>query len=171
MALLMRRVKWRRWHIEETWLGKGEVPADAFRDLLTKGNTLSVWRFNGDKGTLDRLVAAITATCELIDDFDCAFVEEERVPPSIKMQVIPGESPDKAINSLHLDLVELSGPILLDFARALLHGPEFMLILKKDVLALVADGVAAGYLQRQKIRLKPQEISKIDDYLAANQAS
>jgi hypothetical protein len=97
MAAFLRMVRCHRWDIEgNPWLGEGEVPAGAFIDLKTDKNALSVWRFDGDQSTLDRLVAALAANREKLDHFEYALANEEAIP-TIKVQQTPGESPDQTI--------------------------------------------------------------------------
>lgn len=162
MALLLRKVRDRRWSAADglPWLDEGDIPADPLADLITQENSLSLWQIEDDRGNLNRVVAAMAATCDNISHFDYAIFDEA-IPISlgIDLEHAPGETPDAEANAAwHYNLVRLSGTKMVDLAKLILREGERDRMTRKRVQSLLAEAVVAGNLEmaslKEKIRAK-----------------
>ena len=164
MALLLRKVRDRRWSASDglAWLEEGDIPADPLADLITQENALSLWQIEDDRGDLDRVVAAMAATCDDISHFDYAIFDKA-IPTyiGIDLEYALGETPDAAANATwHYNLLRLSGSKIVELARLILRDGERDRINRKRVKALLAQAVAAGNLEIASLKVKIR--AKID---------
>jgi len=152
MPLLLRTVKQNRWIKADAapLLEKGDTPADPLGDMSTSGNCLSVYEVSEDRSNVERIVRAIAVGRQRIDSmgfvlFDSALLEEA----AIQSKSTKGETPDKAANEWHLDLIELSGNKLVKLTRLILEHGETDTVLKKRLRELVEDGITTKELPEE----------------------
>lgn len=156
MSFLLRRTKCNKWLSDEPyWLEEGEIPADPIFGLDTRNNSMSVWVIDSFEGKLERIIAALAATRDSLQDFEYVLLDSKTLAlVGIKSLQTKGESPDRELNSLHLDLVEISGQKLLKLTTATLRriqqqGEDTKLIdrvLRKTVAQYIVEGIRQGYL-------------------------
>jgi len=150
MSLLLTRVKLSRWIRPNPapWLPEDDVPADCLADLACSECRLSVWAVDTERSNLERVVAAVSSTRENLQNFDYALIaraDVEQVGLSIRQ--CPGKTADReADDTLHWDLVELSGAKLLELARAIFFRARQDRFLPKHIEGFVRRGVAEGKL-------------------------
>ena len=79
MSFILRKIRKGRWHGSDVlkWLPANELPADSLVDLATKDNQLSIYIVEGDRSNLDRIIAALSANCDFISNFDYALLDKE----------------------------------------------------------------------------------------------
>lgn len=75
----LRKIRRNRWYDSIPWLQPGDIQADALGDITTSDNQLSVWLVDNDRSHLEQIVAALTANCEFISNFDYVIFQEEDV--------------------------------------------------------------------------------------------
>jgi hypothetical protein len=115
---------------------------------------------------LERIIAGIAANCDFISDFDYALFAQEALDEiKINAEDTSGETPDIVVNSWHRDLVELSAANIFALAQVIGTKAERKRVLSRRVLELVAHAVASGQIERDKLRLKPDQIAKVDGIL------
>ena len=63
MPQYLRAITRAKWILGEQpeWVAKDDIAGDLLSELITRGNTLSVWRIEEDKPELQELIAAIDA--------------------------------------------------------------------------------------------------------------
>ena len=168
MPLILRKIRKAKWYRSDAvpWLAKEDLQADALVDLATKGNRLSVYVVEDDQSNLERIIAGLAANCDFISDFDYALFAQEALDEiKINAEDTNGETPDPVVNSWHRDLVELSAANIFALAKVIGTKAERKRVLSKRVLALVARAVVSGQIERDKLRLKPDQIAKLDGIL------
>jgi len=168
VPLILRKIRKAKWYRNDAvpWLAKEGLQADALVDLATKGNRLSVYVVEDDRSNLERIITAIAANCDFISDFDYALFAQETLDEiKINAEHTSGETPDTVVNSWHRDLVELSAANIFALANVIVTNAERKRVLSKRVLELVARAVASGQIEREKLRLKPDQIAKVDGVL------
>jgi len=171
VSLVLRKIRKSKWYKNEgvPWLAEGELQADALSDLATKDNELSVWRIEGNRSNLERVVVALAAGCDYISNFDYALFDQETLSEiNIRIKNTEGDSPDEDANSWHVDLAELSATKLMELATAIMRKAEIKRIPEKSILRLVARAVASGQIDRTKLRLKsPDDMTKLGRLVTA----
>jgi hypothetical protein len=146
------------------WLAPGEIPADPLKDLITSNNTLSLWHIEDDRSNLERVIAAIAATCDVSSNFDFVLFDRRQVEDlAIKLEFHPGDTPDEKANaSWHYDATELSASRLVNLATRMFSDKAVIeRLLEKNVLALIAAAVLeqrinlAKLSQRLRAKVEP----------------
>lgn len=164
MPFLLRKIRKNRWYTEDlSWLNSGELQADCLSDMVTKDNKLSVYRITDDKSNLKRVAAALVATCTNISNFDYVLFNEELLQTiGIKSEETKGDTSDESVNSWHIDLIEISLAKLVNLANTASKYGERDRILEKDIKKILAEGFRNGYINREIVKLKREEIDKIE---------
>jgi hypothetical protein len=163
MASLLRIIRKNRWYIEEArpYLQSGDIPADPLADLRTEKNSLSVWLIEDDKSNLEQVIAAFAATRQSLDHVDFALFDVT-IPSEIhiKCEKSAGDTPDDRANeSWHFNLRELSGLGLVALAKAILEKGQKERILEADVRELIKTAISKGQLDA--VRMKPDLMKKV----------
>lgn len=156
MPLVLRKIRKARWYRLEgvSWLAEGDVHADPLADLPTSENRLSVWHVEDDRSNLERVVAALAASCGAVSNLDYALLDQQVLSTTLKVKIEGnrGASPDdKANESWHRDLVELSASKLVELAKAFLANGERDRVPEKKVRRLLADAVASGNVDSRRV--------------------
>lgn len=165
MTFILRKIRKAKWYQSEAvpWLAKNDLQADTLVDLATKGNKLSVYLVEDDLSNLEQIIAALAANCDFVSDFDYAIFKQEALNEiDIKVDVAQGETPDPSVNIWHRDLVELSAAKIIALANVIGTRAERKRVLSKRVIQLVAQSVSSERIERDKLKLKPEQIAKID---------
>lgn len=155
MPLILRGIRKGKWNRNPDlgWLGEDEIQADAFGDLSTSGNKLSVWRIEDDQSNLKRIVAAISATKDRVSNLDYALiVQEYLLENGFRFDQTPGTTPDEGANSWHLDVVELTATKLVLLADVIHKQSEIIRIPEKTVRGLLIDGIRSGQFDETKLK-------------------
>lgn len=168
MPLILRKIRKAKWYRSDAvpWLTKDDLQADAFVDLGTKANRLSVYVVEDDQSNLERIVAGVAANCDFISDFDYTLFAQEALDEiKINAEDTFGETPDAVVNTWHRDLVELSSANIFALANVIGTRAERRRVLSKRALELVAHAIGSGQIERYKLRLKPDQVAKVDGVL------
>lgn len=145
-----------RWFRDGTpWVPEGEVSADALRDLQTTGGALSVFRISAAVDAR-RIVAAWFAVGPSRDkptDIGFLTFEGDAVVATLRLPIesrAEGATADPAVDALHHDIRELTAIRLAQLAAIMAQG-ETDVILRKELSEILAAGLRAGTLQRDRI--------------------
>jgi hypothetical protein len=125
MPLLARGIQRRRWDRQSLhpWLERAEIPADPLTDFRTQDNQLSMFIVEDNQSNLAQVITALAATRGRPDKYDYLLFEEQVLSTvNVTVHRTRGDTPDNAVNSWHLDLVDLSGSKLLALVTEILHG-------------------------------------------------
>ncbi|RMF82799.1 MAG: hypothetical protein D6737_00620 [Chloroflexi bacterium] len=159
MPFLLRKVTRPKWY-PLPWLADGEFQADAFVDLRTRDNKLSVWQVDDERKNLTRLITALAANGNKPDNLDYALLDLQVIQAiGITIATVNGDTPDKAANMWHRDLVELSAARLFDLARAIHQHGSIERIPKKQIIGLIHQSIEAGHFEVSD--LKPDLANKL----------
>jgi len=125
VPFFLRKVRFNRWfNIEECpWLAKDELPADPLGDLETSNNELSLWQIEEDQSNLERIITAIAANRESVQNVDYILFNQEIFSEiGINIKKIDGSTPDKEANtSWHCDLIQLSAQKLVKLTAKIVY--------------------------------------------------
>lgn len=161
MPLLLRKIRKSKWY-SLPWLTNGDLQADSLGDLITKNNELSVWLIEDDKSNLERIIAALSANCDTISNFDYALFDSKIIEEkSIKKRKSKGISIDDEANERwHFDLYELSALKILCLSQEIFNDGQIKRIQERQVTKLINEALQAGKIKRNT--LKDGILSKID---------
>lgn len=155
MPQLLRTVRQSRWFIHPTipWLSPGELQADAFLDLKTEDNALSVFEVD-DPANAERFAIAIAAGRDKPDLVDYAIFDGKTLAAlGIMVQRIGGTTADATANKLHHNLHQLTARQLVGLADLVVNGTTNR-ILGKRVRQMLKDGLANGTLDPRQVNEK-----------------
>ncbi|MEG3975457.1 hypothetical protein QT970_12660 [Microcoleus sp. herbarium8] len=164
VPFLLRKIRKNKWSTENlSWINSGELQADCLGDMGTKDNKLSVYRISDDKSNLNRVAAALAATCDNISNFDYLLFNEDLLQIiGIKSEKTEGNTSDESVNSSHIDLVEISLSKLVNLANIASKDGERARILQQDIKFFLVESFRNGYINRKIVKLKSAEIEKIE---------
>ena len=101
------------WEAED----RGEIQADALRDIETTRNLLSVYRVDSTLD-VDRVVNAMAANRANVQPFDYALIDDAHLAAlGIRTRNKPGSTPDIYVNQRHYDLGELNARQIMTLAK------------------------------------------------------
>ena len=150
MAEFLRVVRQARW-FRLDWLPSDELQADAFSDLQTRDNKLSVYRLDSD-ADVQLVIVALAATREQLDNLDYVVFNDSGLGSlSIDLFQETGETPSDRANNLHWELRHLTNTRLLGLAQ-LLSESHHDRISKKQVQLWLKDALRAGVLDESKMK-------------------
>ena len=155
MAYFLRVIRQTRWFGEDEvdWLGPGEVPGDALRDLVTVEGVLSIYRVD-DEPAKWRVITALAASRDDVDVLDYSrFDGSDLGLYAITANPVTGRTPDVRVDGWHYDLVNLTANKVALLAGVVAHG-EMDRVQKPKVKSLVRKGLADGQLDQTKIKAK-----------------
>lgn len=162
MPLLLRAIRKNRWCKSDPvpWLTQGEIQADPLGDLVTGGNTLSVWLVQDDQSNLNEVILALAVSRDTISNLDYTIFDISLLENmSIKVEVNEGKTPYEKANSWHRDLVELTASKLVKLAEGILYSSKITRKSEKEILGLIKGAVGSG--QIDKTKLKPSILNKL----------
>jgi hypothetical protein len=174
VPFILRKIRKARWRGSEVigWLSSDDLQADALVDLATKDNRLSVYIVATDRFNLERILAALAGNCDFISNLDYVLLEENALDEiNIKIASVKGETPDEEVNAVHRDLVELSATQILALAKLFSTRGERNRLTGRRVLELLVRAVDSGQIERDRLKVKPEEIAKIDAFITKNTSS
>lgn len=172
MPLVLRKIRKAKWYKSRSvpWLSESDLQADALVDLSSKGNTLSVFLINDQRTNLEQVVTALAANSNVIWDFEYALFSLEALSTlGIETEYSEGDTADIIVNGWHCDLVELSSTKIMGLATIIRDAAEKETLTRKQVLRLVAQGMMAQQLDRSRIKLKEEELEKLDQLVASQE--
>lgn len=145
---------------ESAWLDDGWeqdiAPADSLQDLRTTDNALSIYLFPKDDGEqIERRIAvAMASTKRKIDHYEYVVFDGAVLEPlADQIQEQPGSTPDKGINDLHRDIVQLSAGQLAMLADAVWNARDRMVrLLDTQMAGLIAEGIRDGNIAESDLR-------------------
>lgn len=163
MAQYLRVVKASRWDASQvTWLPAGQLKPEVFQDLKTNGEgCLSVFEVKGPL-TETRIARAFAGTRDDVEPVEWFVIEGDDLSAvGLKVVSTPTNTPDKAVNASHHDVVHLSADGLLRFATVVARGRQDVMLAKR-VKTLLDEGIADRTVDREAIRS-----AKLRDKLSA----
>jgi hypothetical protein len=130
------------------------LQADALKNFKTQSNKLSIFKIveEGDGDNVLRILVAYAATRDNVDKVDYAIFEE-RVLQDLEIQKVVsiGATADDLVNSLHMDLVDLTGQTICYLAARIQREGNIERINKREVESALRSAKLRGYLQAEKI--------------------
>lgn len=161
---LVRKVNAEHWRERAEGVPAGDVPADLVTgksgELRTSGNTLSLWRFDGDPA--DWVVdAALVVSGKLPDSISICWIDEDAVQGA-QIEVKPSEG--KTFFALHrekhVDLINLGSRRLSDVARLIFEAIDQRGQVREFTKREVLEGFArAAREKRIQLANLPRELS------------
>ena len=154
MPLYLRKIRQENWYDEGLeWLPEGDFPCDPLSDLNTQQCTLSVYEVTDDRSNLNRVITALAATRNKIEDvafvlFDAAVLDELH----ITARPSPGTTPDEEVNRSHRNLVEVSAARQLSLAKFMKSSGEIDRFLPPEVRKLLREAVKSGRLAEDRLQ-------------------
>lgn len=153
MPEYLRKIRKVRWY-NATWLSETELQADAFADLQTSNNNLSVWEIEDNHSNLDRIIEALAANCSFVSNFDFILFDSN-IPEELKIDVhkTTGNSLNSEVNAAwHRDLIKLTASKLCGLAKKIHKNGKMTRISKKEVCNLISKAVKSGKIPKDKLK-------------------
>jgi len=143
------------------WLKTAEVQAPALWDLGFGDNRLSVWSIEDDKSNLERIIGALAARRENIENLDYVLIESSSLSePDIAIEKTNGETPDEDANTrYHFDGIQLAISKILNIANLIKLSPEKERVQSFDVKKYLLKSFERGYFNQG--RLKAELLGKL----------
>lgn len=140
MPLLVRKID-----RKQRWL-EPNLSSDVMHELKTTDSMLSVWELTEDRSNLERVVAAMAATRQLLDKFDYVLLEDTALlERGFKFVRNTGATPDDEANKLwHLDVVNLKPATLASLAYLMHKKGQKERINTLRIRELLLEGIEAG---------------------------
>ncbi len=157
MAYLLRKLDNKRhWdkspHEDETWLDDGFSRAGALKNLRTTQNSLSMYRVDDPVHKVERVLAALASTKGHIDPVDYAYINEsEVIDIGVKLHMVKGDTPDDFVNSLHVDLIELTSDKLSELAKLSIKLSTSKRLNVRKVKKIIKDNIDSGNIDQTKV--------------------
>jgi hypothetical protein len=164
MPFILRKIRKARWHRNDVldWLLPDEIQADSLLDLSTKDNQLSIYIVEDDRSNLERIIAALAGNCDFISNVDYALLPAEVLSENeIEVAGVKGETSDEQVNEAHRDLIHLSASKILELAKSIGTKGERTRLTAKRVSEMIGRSIANGYIDKTRLRLPANEISKL----------
>jgi hypothetical protein len=155
VPLLLRKIRKSKWYKNDSvpWLEEGEIQADALGDLVTSGNTLSIWLVEDDKSNLEQVIVALVSSCDNISNFDYALINVDLLlSVGIKIDTKEGLTPYLRANQWHRDLVELTTNKLFKLAEVMAIHSTRERVSEKTVLNLIRAAVQNEKIDKTKLK-------------------
>ena len=122
MTSYLRKIEMDRWLDDAPdWLQPDDAVGDQVSDLLTRGNSLSVYALPDlQEKTVVRVAAAISAGRDRVQDVDYVVLDGELLERvSAKIEKTQGRTNDPFVDDWHRDIVQVSGRLLTRLAVAM----------------------------------------------------
>jgi hypothetical protein len=125
---------------------------------------LSVWHIEDDHSNLNRVICALAAGREEIVNFDYLLIDYHILSDlNMIIESRPGVSADDYANvAWHRNLCDLTETKLRALAQTVRAHCQPVRIAQKDIALWLTDGVIAGHIDRQRMRLKTSALMKLD---------
>jgi hypothetical protein len=134
----------------------GEIQADAFGDLSTSNNTLSVWYVEDDKSNLDEVITALASNRDTISNLDYVLFNIDLVSSiGINIERNSGATPFETANHWHRDLTMLTASRLFKLVDIICNkNSSIERVQEKKIINLIGDAVNDGVIERAKLKEK-----------------
>jgi hypothetical protein len=163
VPLLLRGIRKRRWSTDASIsrLSDGEIQADAFGDLSTSNNTLSVWYVEDDKSNLNEVITSLASNRDTISNLDYVLFNIDLVSSiGINIEKNSGATPFETANHWHRDLTMLTASKLFKLVDIICNQNSYIgRVQDKEILSLIGDAVNGGVIE--KVKLKEKIISAL----------
>src|SRR5262249_43401606 len=162
VPFILRTIRQGRWLANRSSETHEERFARASYDLqLSEDNKLSVWYVEHDCSNLERLITALGANRDHLNNVDYILLDDQWLSElSIQCQQSDGNTPDQEVNTRwHHDLVGLSAEKHEALTKVLLEQGHIDRVLPKRLLALIEKAIELGHIDIE--RLRPGIRSKI----------
>lgn len=128
-----------------TWLKNNtDIPADPIsNDLKTQNNSLSLYLIEEDKSNLNRIVAALGSNRKNLQNFDYVLIDSHIIYTSgLLVKKKNGNTVDNEVNTkYHFDLNNVSGLVLIQFAKIILDKGQFSRVYHQKLLEYIASEI------------------------------
>ncbi len=134
------------------------APADALPDLQTDNNAISFYLIpKREAATLGDQIAAAMA-CGLkggVKHYEYVLFEAIALSKvAAKFELTPGDTPDAAVNKLHVNVHDLSADQIAGIADWIWKGRMFERRLDDQMASLIAAGITSGRIDRSRVTEK-----------------
>jgi hypothetical protein len=155
VPFILRTIRKGRWLLNKPSETQEERFARALNDLqLSEDNKLSIWYVEHDHSNLERLVTALGANRDHLDNVDYILLDDQwLLELGIQSERTEGNTPDQEVNQRwHYDLVEISADNHKALTKALLDQGQIGRILPKQLLRLIEQAIVSGHIDFDKLK-------------------
>jgi hypothetical protein len=152
LLIKIRRARW--YKPPPVFVPEGDIAADCLADLRISDNALSVWLIEESNSNLDRVLTALAANSDRVDNIDYLLFNDSVITKlGLKVRNAEGETPDESANrQWHRDLIELTGRRTLDFVIAIYNESTTGRVPKATVLERLTRAVANSELDTNRLK-------------------
>lgn len=151
--MIMRKLDNRNnWTKDSTVFEPTNAPSDTLSCLRTKGRRLSFFRCDSE-ASIEAIAAGLAASRDVLQEIECAFIDElalQRI--GIILEQVPGTTPSKIGNSLHIDAVSLTVQQMSQLAASMFHHASIRRIGKADIASMINHSISSGDIDRQILK-------------------
>ena len=155
MPFILRTIRQGRWLANKPSETPEERFARALNDLpLSEDKKLSIWYVEHDRSNLERLVTALGANRDHLDNIDYILLDDQwLLELGIQCQQSEGNTPDQEVNRRwHCNLVEISTDKHEALTKALLEQGHIDRILSKRLLELIGQAIELGNIDSERLK-------------------
>lgn len=162
MPFYLRKVRFNKWIKSQcpSWVRGGEAPGDPVIDLVTVNNELSLWEVDDEQANLDRVIAAMAATRDTLDEFAFILVDRQHIDAlALPFARQAGESPDDFANeNWHHNLPQGTASMVSTLTTVFWNrGKDVERRMPPKITALIVSGVKSGNLRVEAMKPKLQD--------------
>ena len=137
MAYLLRKFSdknaWAEIEDSPLW-EQGDCPAQAFVQVFDNRAGVSTWRVSTEE-QIERVIAAQAFMRSAIGDFAYCLIDEDVLrKDGLNLKNTPAKTIDKEVNSLHVDIVGLTGHQLIRLARRINEEFDPLIMTRFEIL-------------------------------------
>jgi hypothetical protein len=149
---LLRRITIPYWSVKgHGWIPEDDFQGNALNDLKTSANTLSFFEYDGSAETLQRIAAAMICREGHIRNFGYALLNPAAISNiGVAIDRKGGETNDEFVDSLHVNVIEVSAVRLLELARLIFRSTRRELV-KSEVKECVRRSKERCFLPEEAI--------------------
>ena len=132
----------------------GDCPPALLSHIFDNRDGVSVFRIGPE---VDILTVAVAVEFQRtkIGDFAYTLIPESILKHfDIKQKTTSGETFDKEVNKLHVDLYNITGKALIGLAKSLRDSAEFHVIARRDIVKAAAERFNDGRMNRSELAKK-----------------
>ncbi|MDR3614725.1 MAG: hypothetical protein P4L53_14295 [Candidatus Obscuribacterales bacterium] len=112
---------------------------------------------------MERIIAALAASCEALSNFDYALLNLSDVEElKLQFQAVSGETADDIANDQwHRDLIELSARKILELADSMQTKAQFQRLNEQSITRIVKESIERKTIDDSRINLKGNSRQKV----------
>lgn len=149
LRVIQNPEEWSQLSESPLW-GQDDCPPELLKQMIDSRG-ISVYEVSTPE-EINRVTTAITISWGTFRPCSFALIPKDSLKKlKIKTSTTTGNTFDKQTNSLHRDVVEISGKQLIQFVKIVKDEADIKTITKEDIVKNLKNGIANGIFERNQI--------------------